>query len=88
MKKVDKGYKKVDRGYKKVDKGYKKSWSLIDQPHRSAALMQHEIDLHNKILASFQLFYQSITIYGVLIWTYLGVFVCVELDGTMFGAKG
>ena len=58
MKKVDKGYKKVDRGYKKVDKGYKKSWSLIDQPHRSAASMQHEIDLHNKILASFQLFYQ------------------------------
>ena len=75
-KKVDKGYKKIDRGYKKVDNGSKKSWSLIDQPHRSAASMQHEIDLHNKILASFQLFYQSITIYGVLIWTYFGVFVC------------
>ena len=67
-KKVDKGYKKIDRGYKKVDNGSKKSWSLIDQPNWSAASMQHEIELHNKILASFQLFYQSITIYGVLSW--------------------
>ena len=40
--------KRVDKGYKKVDKGYKKGWSLIDQPHQSAASMQHEIDLQKQ----------------------------------------
>ena len=40
--------KRVDKGCKKVDKGYKKGWSLIDQPHRSAASMQHEIDLQKQ----------------------------------------